>query len=76
MYGPPAVVQGGTADDVIARKLETESEVEVKSNATETETATEVEATSAHEVTKRNTNDKGIFTRRGAYNVIESRLNA
>lgn len=39
------------------------------------ETTTEV-PTESHEVVTRSLNDKIIFTRRGSYQLIESRLNA
>jgi hypothetical protein len=59
-------VKEGTVDDVIARKIEENADTEIEENTTEI----------PHEVSKRSTNDREIFTRRGAYQVIENRLNA
>jgi hypothetical protein len=69
------VIKGGTADDVIARKLESEAKQE--------EEETTVIPKIDHDIVERNAMDKisygrdrVIFTRRGAYHVLESRLDS
>lgn len=67
LYGPSAAGGEATVDDIIARKLEGDS---TKLNATEESSNDE------HALVKRSSMEREIFTRRGAYHVIESRLNS
>lgn len=72
LYGPSAAGGEATVDDIIARKLEGDS---TKLNATE-ESSTEESSNDEHALVKRSSMEREIFTRRGAYHVIESRLNS
>lgn len=63
---------GGTDYDQIARKLAGD---EIELDETTTEWVTEGPEKS-HSAVERSLNDKMIFTRRGAYIMIEGRLNA
>lgn len=67
LYGDPASGGEATVDDIIARKLESDS---TKLNVTANDSIDE------HALVKRSSVEREIFTRRGAYHVIESRLNS
>lgn len=71
-YPAVALDDGGTDYDLIARKLAGD---EIELDETTTEVVIEVPEKS-HNVVARNANDRMVFTRKGAYIMIEGRLNA
>lgn len=89
IYGDPEPGGEGTADDVVARKLDgTSSNTTAGASTNEGTTddarklgeissnKTAKASTEKHKVERRSSSDREIFTRRGAYQLIESRLDS